>query len=152
MNVFYKSASRHLNRSRLSHVRATIVGTTRACLKGLLLTAIFVSVGVSAQTISPQMIQQLQSMPRAQQEAMAKQYGIDLDQVLGGAGAKGAATDLAMPGAVLEQRALGDTDLESQSPYHDRRLTETFVAINFHEKQFLFIKMKKKVAKSRKGV
>ena len=80
---FYKSASRHLNRSRLSHVRATIVSTARACLKGLLLTAIFVSMGVSAQTVSPQMIQQLQSMPPAQQEAMAKQYGIDLDQVLG---------------------------------------------------------------------
>ena len=117
MNVFYKSASRHLNRSRLSHVRATTVSAARACLKGLLLTAIFLSMGVSAQTVSPQMIQQLQSMPRAQQEAMAKQYGIDLDQVLGGAGAKGAATDLAMPGAVLEQRALGDTDLESQQNY-----------------------------------
>ena len=117
MNVFLKSASRYLNRSSLSHVRATIVGTARACLKGLLLTSALLSVGVSAQTISPQMIQQLQSMPRAQQEAMAKQYGIDLDQVLGRAGAKGAATDIAKPGQSLEQRALGDTDLESQQNY-----------------------------------
>ena len=117
MNVFLKSASRYLKSSSLPHVRATIVGTTRACLTGLLLTSALLSVGVSAQTISPQMIQQLQSMPRAQQEAMAKQYGIDLDQVLGGAGAKGAATDLAMPGAGLEQRALGGTDLESQQNY-----------------------------------
>ena len=101
MNVFLKSASRYLHSSSFSHVRATIVGTARACLTGLLLTSALLSVGVSAQTISPQMIQQLQSMPPAQQEAMAKQYGIDLDQVLGGAGAKGAATDLAMPGAVL---------------------------------------------------
>jgi len=103
MNVFLKSASRYLNRSSLSHVRATIVGTARACLKGLLLTSALLSVGVSAQTISPQMIQQLQSMPRAQQEAMAKQYGIDLDQVLGRAGAKGAATDIAKPGQSLER-------------------------------------------------
>ena len=117
MNVFYKSASRHLNRSRLSHVRATIVGSTRACLKGLLLTAIFVSMGVSAQTISPQMIQQLQSMPPAQQEAMAKQYGIDLDQVLGRKGVKGTNTGIAAPGEQLEQRTLGDTDLESQQNY-----------------------------------
>ena len=112
MNVFYKSASRHLNRSSLSHVRATIVGTARACLTGLLLTSALLSVGVSAQTISPQMIQQLQSMPPAQQEAMAKQYGIDLDQVLGGAGAKGAASDIATPGAPLEQTALVDTDTQ----------------------------------------
>ena len=90
MNVFYKSASRYLDCSKVSHVKATIVITARACLKGLLLTAIFLSVGISAQTISPQMMQQLQSMPRAQQEALAKQYGIDLDQVLGGGGAKGA--------------------------------------------------------------
>jgi len=63
-------------------------------------------VGVSAQTISPQMMQQLQSMPRAQQEALAKQYGIDLDQVLGGGGAEGANSDIAMPGEPLEQRTL----------------------------------------------
>ncbi len=117
MNVFLKSASRHLGCSSLSHVRATIVSAARACLKGLLLTAIFVSVGVSAQTISPQMIQQLQSMPPAQQEAMAKQYGIDLDQVLGRKGVKGTNTGIAAPGEQLEQRTLGDTDLESQQNY-----------------------------------
>jgi polysaccharide export outer membrane protein len=117
MNVFYKGASRYLDFSNPSHVSATIVSTARAYLKGVLLTAIFLSVGVSAQTISPQMMQQLQSMPRAQQEALAKQYGIDLDQVLGGAGAKGANADIAMPGEPLEQRTLLDTDLESQLNY-----------------------------------
>ena len=117
MNVFYKSASRYLDCSNASHVKATIVSTARACLKGLLLTAIFLSVGISAQTISPQMMQQLQSMPRAQQEAMAKQYGIDLDQVLGGGGAKGANSDIAMPGESLEQRTLLDIDLESEQNY-----------------------------------
>ena len=117
MNVFLKSASRHLGCSSLSHVRATIVSAPRACLKGLLLTAIFLSVGISAQTVSPQMIQQLQSMPPAQQEAMAKQYGIDLDQVLGRKGVKGTNTGIAAPGEQLEQRTLGDTDLESQQNY-----------------------------------
>jgi len=116
MNVFYKSASRYLDCSNTSHVKATIVSTARACLKGLLLIAIFLSVGVSAQTISPQMMQQLQGMPRAQQEALAKQYGIDLDQVLGGAGAKVNA-DIAMPGEPLEQRTLLDIDLESEQNY-----------------------------------
>jgi polysaccharide export outer membrane protein len=117
MNVFLKSVSRYLHSSRVSHVRATIVGAAMACLKGLLLTAIFLSMGVSAQTVSPQMIQQLQSMPPAQQEAMAKQYGIDLDQVLGRRGAKGANTVIAAPGEQLEQRTLGYTDLESQQNY-----------------------------------
>ena len=117
MNVFLKSASRYLHSSRLSHVRPTIVGTARACLTGLLLTSALLSVGVSAQTISPQMIQQLQSMPRAQQEAMAKQYGIDLDQVLGRKGVEGTNTGIAAPGEQLEQRTLGDTDLESQQNY-----------------------------------
>ena len=117
MNVFLKSASRYLKSSSLPHVRATIVGTARACLTGLLLTSALLSVGVSAQAISPQMIQQLQSMPRAQQEAMAKQYGIDLDQVLGRKGVKGTNTGIAAPGEQLEQRTLGDTDLESQQNY-----------------------------------
>jgi polysaccharide export outer membrane protein len=117
MNVCLKSASRYLNYSSLSHVRTTTVSTARACLKSLLLTAIFLSVGVSAQTISPQMIQQLQSIPRAQQEAMAKQYGIDLDQVLGRNGVKGTNIGIAVPGEQLEQRTLGDADLESQQNY-----------------------------------
>ncbi|MEJ6707439.1 MAG: hypothetical protein QNK92_01180, partial [Amylibacter sp.] len=63
------------------------------------------------------MMQQLQSMPRAQQEALAKQYGIDLDQVLGGGGAKGANSDIAMPGEPLEQRTLLDIDLDSEQNY-----------------------------------
>jgi len=74
-----------------------------------------VSVGAAAQTISPQMLQQLKSMPRAQQEALAKQYGVDLDQVLGGAKNTGAA--IATPGEPLEQAELGRPDAEAQERY-----------------------------------
>jgi polysaccharide export outer membrane protein len=115
MNVFYKSGSRYLDCSNSSHVKATIVSTARACLKGLLLTAIFLSAGVSAQAITPQMMQMLQTMPRAQQEALAQQYGVDLDQILGGVGASGSsASVLAMPGEAIEPQRLGRTDQEWQ--------------------------------------
>ena len=102
MNVFFKRRSSDLDCSNGAYARARLVKATGPFLKGLLLVVALFSVGVSAQTISPQMLQQLQGMPRAQQEALAKQYGVDLDQVLGG-GAKDAATGIAMPGAQLEQ-------------------------------------------------
>ena len=34
---------------------------------------------VSAQTLSPEMLEQLKAMPRAEQEALARQYGVDLN-------------------------------------------------------------------------
>jgi polysaccharide export outer membrane protein len=117
MDFFYKSGSFDLDYLNVSRARANIGNVARACLRGLLLTSVILSAGVAAQTISPQMMQQLQSMPRAQQEALAKQYGIDLDQVLGGGGAKGAAEDIGVPGEPLEQRSLLDTDLDSEQNY-----------------------------------
>ena len=114
MNFFLKHRSSSLCYSNGPVVRVTFIGASRAFLKGLLVAAALVSVGVSAQTISPQMLQQLQSMPRAQQEALAKQYGVDLDQMLGGGGAKGTNSVLAVPGEPLEQRRLGRSDEEWQ--------------------------------------
>ncbi len=37
-----------------------------------------------AQSISPAQIEQFKQLPRAQQEALARQYGVDLDSVMGG--------------------------------------------------------------------
>ena len=48
--------------------------------------------------ITPQMLQQLQSLPPAQQQALAKQYGITLPDQSGG----GAVEQLAMPGDALQ--------------------------------------------------
>ena len=96
---------------------SSVFSASGAFLAVLVLTLSSVSVGVSAQTISPQMMQQLQSMPRAQQEALAKQYGVDLDQVLGAAGGKGANPKLAMPGEELEQKELDNPAFESQENY-----------------------------------
>ena len=101
--------------SNITYARAYFKASVVSLLKSLPLIVTLVSVGAAAQTISPQMLQQLKSMPRAQQEALAKQYGVDLDQVLGGAKNTGAA--IATPGEPLEQAELGRPDAEAQERY-----------------------------------
>ena len=101
--------------SNITYARAYFKGSVVSLLKSLPLIVTLVSVGAAAQTISPQMLQQLKSMPRAQQEALAKQYGVDLDQVLGGPKNTGAA--IATPGEPLEQAELGRPDAEAQERY-----------------------------------
>jgi len=64
-----------------------------------------------AQNISPAMIEQLKSLPQSQQMALAKQYGVNLDQLGVGSGAK--STALATPGQALEQ--FGAADKAEQS-------------------------------------
>ncbi|MFT5986916.1 MAG: polysaccharide export outer membrane protein [Marinobacter psychrophilus] len=62
-------------------------------LKRLLLSLSLVSLlaplCVSAQSISAAQMQQFKSLPKAQQEALARQYGVDLDQVQGPSGSNG---------------------------------------------------------------
>ena len=68
----------------------------------VLVTLTVTSVGISAQTIDPAMLAQIQSMPKAQQAALAKQYGIDLNSVnRTGTNTK---TPLAQQGEPLQQR------------------------------------------------
>lgn len=54
-----------------------------------------------AQTISPAMIEQFKNLPRPQQEALAKQYGINLSDLGLGGGQTG--SRLAAPGEAIEQ-------------------------------------------------
>ena len=55
--------------------------------KKLLLAAILAFPTLAtAQSISQSQIDQIKNMPRAQQEALASQYGVDLDSVTGSAG------------------------------------------------------------------
>jgi len=54
--------------------------------KNLLLAAILAfPTPATAQSISPSQIEQFKNMPRAQQEALASQYGVDLDSIAGSA-------------------------------------------------------------------
>jgi polysaccharide export outer membrane protein len=65
------------------------------------LTLVFLApINLQAQP-SPAQIQQLKSMSRAQQEALAKQYGVDLGQIAGGQSE--AASTLGAPAAPLAQ-------------------------------------------------
>lgn len=48
--------------------------------------ALLVPMAATAQSISQSQIEQFKSMPRAQQEALANQYGVDLDSIAGSAG------------------------------------------------------------------
>jgi len=106
MISFLKSGSSGLIHFSVSQVRANVLDSLKACLVGMLLMSGLLSGEVSAQAITPQMMQMLQTIPRAQQEAMARQYGIDLDQILGGgAGGGGVAADIALPGDQLGQRS-----------------------------------------------
>jgi protein involved in polysaccharide export with SLBB domain len=51
--------------------------------------SLFAPLCVSAQSISAAQMQQFKSLPKAQQEALARQYGVDLDQVQGRSGSNG---------------------------------------------------------------
>ena len=66
----------------------------------------FTSVVTIAQDIDPAMLAQFQSMPKAQQEALAKQYGVDLSTI-NRSGSK-TKTPLAQEGVPLQQRAKQD--------------------------------------------
>lgn len=52
----------------------------------LMSLALALPVTAAAQSISQSQIEQFKSMPRAQQEALASQYGVDLDSIAGSAG------------------------------------------------------------------
>ncbi len=53
-------------------------------LRSLLLPlAILLPIAATAQSISPAQIEQFKNLPKAQQEALAKQYGVDLSQLTG---------------------------------------------------------------------
>lgn len=69
--------------------------------------------------ISPAMMQQFQTLPRAQQEALARQYGVDLDQISGGQG--GDYSSLAEPGSPLEQDPrVRQRELEIEAERYER--------------------------------
>jgi polysaccharide biosynthesis/export protein len=53
--------------------------------KLILVLAFLPALAAHAQSITPAQIEQFRSLPKAQQEALASQYGVDLDQITGSA-------------------------------------------------------------------
>ena len=102
---------------RLSRVKQTIVGCVARVAKIIVIAGMLVSFGIAAQTVTPKMMEQIKNLPRAQQEALAKQYGVDLDQILGGGGT---AEEIARPGDSLEQRVVDDTGSDEYLMFQEK--------------------------------
>ena len=102
---------------RLSRVKQTIVGCVARVAKIIVIAGMLVSFGIAAQTVTPTMVEQIKNLPRAQQEALAKQYGVDLDQTLGGGGT---AEEIARPGDSLEQRVVDDTGSDEYLMFQEK--------------------------------
>ena len=105
-----------INGRSLSGVKQAATGFSQRLVKGFVLATAMLSVGLSAQTISPQMMEQMKNLPRAQQEALARQYGVDLDQILGGA-AGSDPQQIARPGEPLDQRSMDDDRADEADDY-----------------------------------
>lgn len=74
---------RQLRGKKSSHNRTNTAVTLKQKLFTFL-AASLLPLSVVAQSITPAQIEQFKSMPRAQQEALAQQYGVDLDSITGG--------------------------------------------------------------------
>ena len=67
----------------------------------LVLILVFPISGLS-QEISPEAISRFQNLPRAQQEALARQYGIDIDSLLAGQEQNSGSSTVGQPGELLQ--------------------------------------------------
>jgi polysaccharide export outer membrane protein len=72
----------------------------------MLLTAL--STTAFSEEISPQVLEKIESLPRAQQAALAAQYGFDLDELRLRKGDGTKTSDIALPGEPLEQSLRGN--------------------------------------------
>ena len=102
----------------LSVVKKSIVGCVARVAKTIVMAGMLLSFGLAAQTVTPQMMEQIKNLPRAQQEALAKQYGVDLDQILGGGG--NTVQEIARPGDSLEQRVVDDTGSDEYLMFQEK--------------------------------
>jgi len=73
----------------------------RSFARFMLLGLLLLGSNLHAQAISPAMMEQFKSLPKSQQEALAKQYGVNLDDL--GLGGGKSATKLAVPGEQIDQ-------------------------------------------------
>ncbi|WP_144822383.1 SLBB domain-containing protein [Marinobacter piscensis] len=79
--------------------------------KLLLSMALLLPIAAQAQSISPAQIERFKSLPKAQQEALAKQYGVDLDSI-GGSGTGSTNGDQVRNPPPVVQSTSGQQDAE----------------------------------------
>lgn len=102
----------------LSVVKKSIVGCVARVAKTIVMAGMLLSFGLAAQTVTPQMMEQIKNLPRAQQEALAKQYGVDLDQILGGGG--NTVQEIARPGDSLEQPVVEERESDEYLMFQEK--------------------------------
>ena len=107
METLLKGYSSAVLAVQLNGIKKTIVGCVPRLTKTIVIASMLTSFGLAAQTVTPQMMEQVKNLPRAQQEALARQYGVDLDQILVGAAAQGP-QKISAPGAPLPQPSIAD--------------------------------------------
>ena len=116
METLLKGYSSAVLAVQLNGIKKIIVGCMPRLAKTIVIASMLTSFGLAAQTVTPQMMEQIKNLPRAQQEALARQYGVDLDQILGGAGGN-SAQEIAMPGDPLEQRTADSKEIDEYNEY-----------------------------------
>ena len=107
METLLKGYSSAVLAVQLNGIKKTIVGCVPRLAKTIVIASMLTSFGLAAQNVTPQMMEQVKNLPRAQQEALARQYGVDLDQILVGAAAQGP-QKISAPGTPLPQPSIAD--------------------------------------------
>ena len=82
--------------------------------KSLVLVSMMSSIQVSSQSISPELLAEIETLPRSEQVVLAQRYGFDLDKVLGGERDKASGQEIGVPGQVLEAISDKDDELERE--------------------------------------
>ena len=118
MERLLKGYSSAILASPLSDVKKTLVGCVPRLAKTIVIAGMLLSFGLAAQTVTPQMMEQIKNLPRAQQEALAKQYGVDLDQILERGG--NTAQEIARPGDSLEQRVVEEKESDEYLMFQEK--------------------------------
>lgn len=110
--------------SKHAPVRQT--GSNRALLLGLLLALSLPGLAqaqLDVGNITPQQIEQFRNLPRAQQQMLADQMGVDLDSILAAANGQASSNlSVGQAGAALTQRSTeGDTEARAAEAEQERQ-------------------------------
>ncbi|SHK36588.1 protein involved in polysaccharide export, contains SLBB domain of the beta-grasp fold [Marinobacter antarcticus] len=99
-------------------------------------SALLMPLCVFAQSITPAQVQQFQSLPTAQQEALARQYGVDLDQIQGSAAQPGPEVNQQISVVEPLEKEAGQNEKEDQSDSQLSKEEQAFSKKNFGLKPF----------------
>ena len=91
-------------------------------IKSLAFVSILCSTTVASQSVSPQLLEELKTLPRSEQIVLAEKYGLDLDKMLGRQQKRELGKEIGVPGDVLEK--ISEEDDEQERLYREQELFE----------------------------